>query len=78
MCNGGDKCQLNLKLNALNTIRNTVLKIRSEKLPAKINEGDKAVVCPVAIPSLHYTKYRVQPGVLVMGEAVALTVRIKL
>ena len=42
------------------------------------DEGDKAVVCPVAIPSIHYTKYRVQPGVLVMGEAVALTVRVAL
>ena len=42
------------------------------------DDGDKAVVCPVAFPSLHYTKYRVQPGVLVMGEAVTLTVRIKL
>ena len=42
------------------------------------DDGDKAVVCPVAFPSLHYTAWRVQPGVLVMGEAVALTVRIKL
>ena len=42
------------------------------------DEGDKAVVCPVAIPSIHYTKYRVQPGVLVLGEAVALTVRLTL
>ena len=42
------------------------------------DDGDKAVICPVALPSLHHTKYRVQPGVLVLGEAVALTVRIKL
>ena len=42
------------------------------------DEGGKAVVCPVAFPSLHYTKYRVQPGVLVLGEAVALTVRVTL
>jgi hypothetical protein len=42
------------------------------------DNGDKAVVCPVAFPSLHYTKYRVQPGVLVMGEAVAFTVKIRL
>ena len=42
------------------------------------DDGDKVVVCPVALPSLHYTKYRVQPGVLVMGEAIALTVRVAL
>ena len=42
------------------------------------DDGDKAIVCPVAFPSLHYTKYRVQTGVLVMGEAVALTVRVAL
>ena len=42
------------------------------------DDGDKAVVCPVAFPSLHYTAWRVQPGVLVLGEAVALTVRLAL
>jgi hypothetical protein len=42
------------------------------------DDGDKAVVCPVAFPSLHYTAWKVQPGVLVMGEAFALTIRIKL
>ena len=42
------------------------------------DDGDKAVVCPVAFPSLHYTAWRVQPGVLVLGEAVALTVRLTL
>ena len=42
------------------------------------DDGDKAVVCPVVFPSVHYTAWKVQPGVLVLGEAVALTVRIKL
>ena len=42
------------------------------------DDGDKAIVCPVAFPSLHYTAWRVQPGVLVLGEAVALTVRVTL
>ena len=42
------------------------------------DDGDKAVVCPVAFPSLHYTAWRVEPGVLVLGEAVALTVRVAL
>jgi len=42
------------------------------------DDGDKAVVCPVAFPSLHYTAWMVQPGVLVLGEAVALTVRVAL
>ena len=41
-------------------------------------KGGKAVVCPVAFPSLHYTAWRVEPGVLVLGEAVALTVRVAL
>ena len=42
------------------------------------DDGDKAIVCPVAFPSLHYTAWKVQPGVLVLGEAVALTVRVTL
>ena len=42
------------------------------------DDGDKAIVCPVAFPSLHYTAWKVQPGVLVLGEAVALTVRVAL
>lgn len=42
------------------------------------DEGDKARVCPMAFPSLHYTKYRFQPGVLLFGEALALTVRVEL
>ena len=42
------------------------------------DDGDKARICPMAFPSLHYTRYRVQPGVLVFGEAVALTVRVGL
>ena len=41
-------------------------------------DGDKAVVCPVVFPSVHYTAWKVQPGVLVLGEAVALTVRVAL
>ena len=42
------------------------------------DDGDKAVVCPVAFPSLHYTTWRVQPGVFLLGEAIALTVRVAL
>lgn len=42
------------------------------------DEGDKARVCPMAFPALHYTRYRVQPGVLLFGEALALTVRVDL
>lgn len=42
------------------------------------DEGDKARICPVAFPALYYTKYRMQPGVLLFGEAVALAVRIEL
>lgn len=39
------------------------------------DNGDKAVVCPALFPSLYYTRYKVQPGVVVFGEAVAATVR---
>lgn len=42
------------------------------------DDGDKARVCPMAFPSLHYTKYRVQPGFVLFGEALALTVRVGL
>lgn len=42
------------------------------------DEGEKARVCPMAFPALHYAKYRAQPGVLVFGEAVAATVRVAL
>lgn len=42
------------------------------------DEGRNAVVCPVVFPSLYYTQYRVQPGVVLFGEAVAATVRIEL
>lgn len=41
------------------------------------DEGDTARVCPVAFPALYYTKYRVQPGVIMFGEALALTVRVE-
>ena len=39
------------------------------------DDGDKSVVCPAVFPSLYYTRYKVQPGVVVFGEAVAATVR---
>jgi hypothetical protein len=39
------------------------------------DEGNTGRVCPVAFPSLYYTRYAVQPGVVVFGEAVAVTVR---
>lgn len=42
------------------------------------DRGDKARICPVAFPALYYTKYRMQPGVLLFGEAIALAVRIEL
>ena len=35
-------------------------------------------VCPMAVGAAHYTKYRVQPGVLLMGQAVALSFRVEL
>jgi len=42
------------------------------------DDGHKAVICPVVFPTLHYTKYRVQPGILILGEAVALSLRMAL
>jgi len=42
------------------------------KLVEKLRES---VVCPAVFPSLYYTRYKVQPGVVVFGEAVAATVR---
>jgi len=42
------------------------------------DDGNSGRICPVAFPSLYYTRYRVQPGVIVFGEAVALTVRVGL
>jgi hypothetical protein len=42
------------------------------------DNGHKAVICPVVFPTLHYTKYRVQPGILILGEAVALSLRMSL
>jgi len=42
------------------------------------DEGETARICPVAFPALYWTKYRVQPGVIVFGEAVAATVRVAL
>ena len=35
-------------------------------------------VCPMAVAAAHYTRYPVQPGVLLFGEALALTVRVGL
>lgn len=40
------------------------------------DDGDRAVVCPIAFPSLHYTRWRVQPGIVVFGEAVAISARV--
>lgn len=35
-------------------------------------------VCPLAVPMVSYTKYRVQPTLMLMGEAVAFSVRVAL
>jgi hypothetical protein len=42
------------------------------------DDGRSGRICPVAFPSLYWTRYRVQPGVILFGEALALTVRIEL
>lgn len=41
------------------------------------DDGDKAVVCPLVVPMVSYTKYAVQPTLLLMGEALALSVRVE-
>lgn len=35
-------------------------------------------LCPMAFGAMHYTRYRVQPGVILFGEALAVTVRVAL
>lgn len=42
------------------------------------DNGSSQALCPVAFPALYWTRYRVQPGVVVFGEAVALTARVEL
>ena len=39
---------------------------------------DKTRVLPLVVPMVSYTKYRVQPTVLLMGEALAFSVRFEL
>lgn len=40
--------------------------------------GDSAKVCPLLVPELTYTKYRVKPAVMLFGGAVALSLKIAL
>lgn len=40
------------------------------------DDGTKGRFCPVAFPTLHYTKYDVQPGLLLFGEALAIEARV--
>jgi hypothetical protein len=37
---------------------------------------DKTRVLPLVVPMVSYTKYRVQPTVLLMGEALAVSIRV--
>ena len=41
-------------------------------------EGDNTKVCPMAYPALTYTRYRVQPQVGLLGDAVVFIVRMRL
>tara|TARA_Y100001973_G_scaffold105035_1_gene176718 strand:- start:1682 stop:2119 length:438 start_codon:yes stop_codon:yes gene_type:complete len=42
------------------------------------DDGDSGRVCPMVYPAVTYTKYRVQPQVGLLGEAVVFTVRVRL
>lgn len=42
------------------------------------NDDSSGNVCPMFVGAAHYTRYRVQPGLLLFGEALALTVRVEL
>lgn len=42
------------------------------------DDGDSTKICPMIYPSVTYTKYRVQPQVGILGEAVVFTVRVRL
>ena len=42
------------------------------------NDDSSGNVCPMFVGAAHYTRYSVQPGLLLFGEALALTVRFEL
>src|SRR5690554_416747 len=41
------------------------------------DDGSNTNVCPLIVPRLSYAKYKVQPTILLMGEAVAGSIRIE-
>ena len=41
-------------------------------------DGDNTKICPMAYPALTYTRYRVQPQLGLLGEAVVFIVRMRL
>lgn len=42
------------------------------------DDGGRSTICPMFVGAAHYTRYRVQPGVLIFGEAVAVSFRVEL
>lgn len=38
-------------------------------------EGKNKRTCPVVVPSIAYTKYKAQPALLVLGNAIAFSIR---
>lgn len=39
--------------------------------------GEKARVCPLLVPELTYTKYRIQPAILLFGGSAALSLKLE-
>jgi len=39
------------------------------------DEGNKAVVCPAIVPQVTYTRYSLQPTVLILGNAVVAAIK---
>ena len=42
------------------------------------DDGGRSTVCPMAVGAAHYTRFRIQPGVLMFGEALAISIRFEL
>lgn len=41
-------------------------------------ENASQVVCPALVPEISYTKYDIQPSILILGNAIALSVKVAL
>lgn len=42
------------------------------------DDGSNGNICPLVVPSLAYTRWRIQPEVLLMGDAVVAAIRVRI